>query len=69
MGLNLTERNFPILTENCMVVWELVKQGLGIGAVAGTIGDAKPRVCRALPDIAPLIFPNWLVAHLELNTS
>ena len=69
MGLNLTERNFPILTENYLVMWELVKHGLGIGILDGTIGDAEPRVHRVLPDLAPLIFPIWLVAHRELNTS
>ena len=69
MGLNLTERNFPILTENYLVMWELVKQGLGIGVMDGTIGDGEPRVRRALPDLAPLVFQIWLVAHRELNTS
>jgi DNA-binding transcriptional LysR family regulator len=69
MGMNLTERNFPILCENYLVMWELVKQGLGLGIMDGTIGDAEPRVRRVLPDMAPLIFPVWLVAHRELNTS
>lgn len=69
MGLNLTERNFPILTENYLVMWELVKQGLGIGILDGTIGDAEPRVRRVLPEMEPLVFPIWLVAHRELNTS
>ncbi|MEO8684295.1 MAG: LysR family transcriptional regulator [Devosia sp.] len=69
MGLNLTERNFPILTENYLVMWEMVKQGLGIGILDGTIGDAEPLVRRVLPEFKPLMFPIWLVAHRELNTS
>jgi len=69
MGFNLTERNFPILTENYLVMWELVKHGLGIGILDGSIGDAEPKVTRVLPDLAPLMFPIWLVAHRELNTS
>ena len=69
LGMNLTERNFPILTENYLVMWELVKHGLGIGILDGTIGDAEPRVRRALPDLEPLVFPIWLVAHREVNTS
>ena len=69
MGFNLTERNFPILTENYLVMWELVKHGLGIGILDGLIGDAEPKVTRVLPDLAPLMFPIWLVAHRELNTS
>ncbi len=69
LGLNLTERNFPILTENYLVMWALVKHGLGIGIQDGEIGDAEPLVRRALPDLEPLVFPIWLVAHRELNTS
>lgn len=69
MGMNLTERNFPILTENYLVMWEMVKAGLGIGVFDGNFGDAEPRVRRVLPDFPPLIFPIWLVAHRELNTS
>jgi DNA-binding transcriptional LysR family regulator len=69
LGLNLTERNFPILTENSLVLWEMVKQGLGIGILDGNIGDAEPLVTRALPDLEPVMFPIWLVAHRELNTS
>ena len=69
LGLKLTERNFPIMTENYLVMWELVKHGLGIGILDGNIGDAEPRVKRALPDLAPLMFPIWLVTHRELNTT
>ncbi len=68
-GLNLTERNFPILSENWLVMWELVKHGLGIGVLDGEIGDAEPLVRRALPEFEPIMFPIWLVAHRELSTS
>lgn len=68
-GFELTERNFPILTENYLVMWEMVKQGLGIGILDGAIGDAEPRVKRVLPTLDLLTFPIWLVAHRELNTS
>ncbi len=69
LGLSLTERNFPIMTESYVVMWELVKHGLGIGILDGNLGDAEPRVRRALPDFEPFLFPIWLVAHRELNTS
>ncbi len=69
LGLNLTQRNFPIFTENYLVMWELVKHGLGIGVLDGNIGDAEPLVRRALPNLEPLMFPIWLVAHREVNTS
>lgn len=69
LGLNLTKDNFPILTENLLAAWALVKQGVGIGVMDGRIGDAEPLVQRALPDLEPIMFPIWLVAHRELNTS
>ena len=69
LGLKLTERNFPIMTENYLVMWELVKHGLGIGILDGEIGDREPRVRRVLPDLPPLVFPIWLVTHRELNTT
>jgi DNA-binding transcriptional LysR family regulator len=57
------------VTENYLVMWELVKHGLGIGILDGNIGDAEPLVRRVLPDFKPFVFPIWLVAHRELSTS
>lgn len=69
LGLNLKEDNFPILCENMLVAWEMVKTGAGVGVMDGRIGDAEPLVARALPELEPIMFPIWLVAHRELNTS
>ena len=68
-GYSLTPRNFPIATDNHLVIWELVKQGLGIGVNAEIIGDAEPLVERVLPDAEPVVFPVWLISHRELHTS
>jgi len=69
LGLNLQPDNFPIASENYTAMWALVKQGLGIGVLDATIGDAEPLVQQVLPDLEPITFPIWLVAHRELNTS
>jgi DNA-binding transcriptional LysR family regulator len=69
MGMALQKRNFPIFCEDYNVSWAMVKQGLGIGILDGNIGDAEPLVQRVLPDLAPLMFPLWLVAHRDLATS
>lgn len=69
LGLGLTEANFPLLTESYLVMWELVKQGAAIGILDAEIGDADPGVVRILPDLEPLRFPIWLVAHREVTTS
>lgn len=69
LGLGLTEANFPLFTESYLVMWELVKQGAAIGILDAAIGDADPAVVRVLPDLEPLSFPIWLVAHREVTTS
>ena len=69
MGLSLTKANFPLMTESYLVMWELVCQGLAIGVLDAQIGDADPRVVRVMPDLKPLSFPIWLVAHRELTSS
>lgn len=69
LGLGLTEANFPLLTESYLVMWELVKQGAAIGILDAHIGDAEPGVVRVLPDLEPLAFPIWLVAHRDVTTS
>jgi DNA-binding transcriptional LysR family regulator len=69
LGLDLTKKNFPMLTENYIAHWELVKQGLGIGIMPEEIGDAEPLVVQALPTLQPIEFPIWLTAHRELNTN
>ncbi len=69
LGLGLTEANFPIMTESYLVMWELVRQGAAIGILDSYIGDADPLVRRVLPDLEPIAFPIWLVAHRELSTS
>lgn len=69
LGLPLTRANFPIVTDNHLVHWELAKQGLGICIVMDQVGDAEPKVRRVLPDLPPLPVPVWVTAHRELRTS
>jgi len=69
LGLDLTEANFPLMTESYLVMWELVRQGAAIGILDAQIGDADPAVRRVLPALDPIVFPIWLVSHRELTTS
>lgn len=69
MGFNLTEKNFSIVSQNYLVMWEMVKRGLGIGVFDASVGDTEPLVTRVLPDMEPIPFPIWLVAHQEVSTS
>ena len=68
-GLHVTHANFPLLTSNHFVHWELCRHGAAIGIVPERLGDSEPLVKRVLPDIPPMEFPVWLTAHRELHTS
>jgi len=69
LGLEIGPKNFPIITDNHLVQWELCKQGVGICIVMDQVGDAEPRVRRVLPKLSPLPVPVWLATHRELHTS
>lgn len=69
LGLGLIEANLLPLTENYLVMWELVRQGAAIGVLDAYIGDADPVVRHVMPGLEPLVFPIWLVSHRELTTN
>jgi DNA-binding transcriptional LysR family regulator len=69
MGFDLTARNFPVISGNHFVHWELAKRGVGIGVFPIRIGDPEPGLRRILPDLDPITYPVWLVAHRDLATS
>jgi DNA-binding transcriptional LysR family regulator len=68
-GLDVTQRNFLVLTASHPVHWELAKEGVAIGIVPESIGDREPKVVRVLDEVEPMVFPMWLTTHRELNTS
>jgi len=68
-GLELTAKNFPIVTDNHLVQWQMAKRGLGICIVMDEVGDAEPLVQRVLPELTPMPVPIWLAAHREVQTS
>ena len=69
LGFDLKSSNFPVTTKNNIVLWELVKQGVAIGAMPEKIGDAEPLVQRVIPEIISLDGEVWLVTHEELRTN
>ena len=69
LGVPITSENFPIITENHLVHWELVKQGAGIGVMPELIGDREPLVIRALASLPPFPVDTWVVTHGELKTN
>jgi DNA-binding transcriptional LysR family regulator len=69
LGLSLTRRNFKLVTDNGVVMCELVKQGLGIGVMPKEFAALLPGVECVLPQLDPIPVPIWLTTHRELHTS
>ncbi len=69
LGIVTTRSNFPILTANHLVQWQLARQGLGICMVMEEVGDPDPRVVRVLNGEPSVPVPMWLTSHRELRTS
>jgi len=69
-GFNLSPHNFPVITKNHNVLWELVKHGVGICGMLEEIGDSEPLVEQVVvPSLAPITVEVWLVTHKELRTN
>lgn len=69
IGLPVDDVDFPLISENSLVVWEMLKHGLGISVMMEEIGENTKGVVRVFPNILPAEFPIWLVTHRELHTS
>ena len=69
LGGDPEEISFPIIADNILIIWELVKSGLGMAIWESEIADAEPLVERIFPDADPIMFPIWLVAHRELKSN
>lgn len=68
-GAEVDRHFFPFRTDDQVVAWRMVVEGLGVGFMQRRIGDAEPRVRRILPDLELAALPMWLTAHSELKTN
>ena len=69
MGLQVDERSVAFECSSYLAMWEMVRQGLGVGILDTRLGDLEPLVSRAAPDMEDLQFPIWLVAHRDILTN
>lgn len=68
-GFPITADQFRIVSENAVVLWEMVRHGLGVCMMLEEIAERMPGVVRLLPDVPGTRVPVWLVSHRELRTS
>ncbi len=69
LGIPLRNENFVMSSDNGVVIWELLRTGLGISVLPDAMCDPEPELERVLPELPPFQFPIWLVTHRELQTS
>jgi DNA-binding transcriptional LysR family regulator len=58
-----------VFSNNHVVHWELVKQGVGIGVMVEEIALKERKVKCVLPDLPSYVSDLWLVTHGELRTN
>lgn len=68
-GLSLNSQHFRCYANNSVTYWEMVRQGLGIGAMMEEVARESAGVVRVLEDVAVIPLPIWLVTHRELRTA
>lgn len=69
LGIPMKEDNFRIISDSAVVVWEMVKRGMGVAAMMREVAERTPEIVKLLPDMAPISVPIWLVTHQELQIS
>jgi DNA-binding transcriptional LysR family regulator len=68
-GVLIPALSFRIASSNAIVLWEMVRQGLGVGMMLREIAVLTPDIIRLLPEWPGTPVPVWLVSHRELHTS
>ncbi len=68
-GVAVTPDRFRANSDSAVVMWEMMRAGLGV--LVGPVEFAPPTegIERILPDAPPITFPVWLATHRELRTS
>lgn len=68
-GIVIRDEQVVAEAGNAVAMWELVRQGLGVGAMSDDVAQGFPDVEPAFPDLGQIPVPVWLTAHRELLTS
>ncbi|MGJ8621281.1 MAG: LysR family transcriptional regulator [Yoonia sp.] len=68
-GLTIAQNQFSLRTDSGVVMWEMMRAGLGIAVLPDALWPHTEGVRRVLDDVADITFPVWLATHRELHTS
>lgn len=68
-GLHITPQQFKFRSDSGVVIWEMMRAGLGIAVVPSGLWPDSPNIVPVFTQLEPVQFPVWLVTHRELKTS
>jgi len=68
-GVRIAEPQFALRSDSGVVMWEMMRAGLGIAILPTNLWPKTDGLVRVLEDVPPISFPIWLATHRELHTS
>lgn len=69
MGIPMQIADFRLVSDSSVVIWEMVRRGMGVAPMLREVADRTPGMIRLLPDMPPIVVPIWLVTHEDLHLS
>jgi DNA-binding transcriptional LysR family regulator len=69
LGVKAAPERLPIVSESAIVIWEMLRRGLGVGMMLSEVAERTAGVVRLLPELPGTPVPCWLVSHRELRNS
>lgn len=69
IGIPIATADLRIVSESSVVIWEMVKRGMGVTVMMREVAERTPGVVNLLPDMAPILVPIWLITHQALEAS
>ncbi len=69
IGIPVEPDDFRLVANSSVVVWEMVRRGMGVAPMLREIADRTPGVTRLLAGMAQITVPIWLVTHAEMQSS
>lgn len=69
LGIPITLERLKYRSDSGLVLWEMVRAGMGLGLMSADIALDTPDVELVLPGYEAFDYPVWLVTHRELHSA
>lgn len=69
LGARVTAEDFRLASDSSVMVWDMVRRGLGVAPMLCDIADKTPGMVRLFPDAPQIRAPIWIVTHEQLQNS